>query len=208
MKIVSAEFVVSAVEPCQFPAGALPEVAFAGRSNVGKSALLNTLLGRKGLARVSQTPGCTRLLNFFHVTTASGSEGKQSEFLFVDLPGYGYAKVAKSVHEQWGPMIERYLRERRSLRCLVVLTDIRRGEEEEVQLIRWAEELGLRVVAVATKIDKVSRSERAYALRSLEALVKVPVLGSSAVSGEGKEAVWKAIQEALASSREGGSRLG
>src|SRR5438105_13455314 len=107
MKILTAEFLTSATQPSQFPSDALPEVAFAGRSNVGKSSLLNALLGRKGLARVSNTPGRTQLLNFFRVTTP-GHGG----FMCVDLPGYGYAKVSKAVREQWGPMIETYLKGR------------------------------------------------------------------------------------------------
>jgi GTP-binding protein len=186
--------VTSAVEPSQFPEAGLPEIAFAGRSNVGKSSLLNALLGRKQLARVSQTPGRTRLLNFFRVTA---SEGPAGELMFVDLPGYGYAKVAKAVQEQWGPMIERYLRHRPSLRGLVLLIDIRRGEEEELNLVRWAGELGLGVVAVATKMDKLPRGRRAQAVRAIEARIGVPVLGCSATTGEGKEAIWKAIRALL-----------
>ena len=203
MKILTAEFVTSATQPSQFPAGALPEIAFAGRSNVGKSSLLNTLLERKGLARVSQTPGRTRLLNFFRVVPTRGSHAQVGEFLFVDLPGYGYAKVSKAVHEQWGPMIEGYIRGRRFLRGVVMLTDIRRGEEEELQLIRWADQVGVRVLAVATKIDKLSRGQRPDALRKLENFLGVPVLGCSAVTGEGKDALWAGIRTLLTSPRAG-----
>jgi GTP-binding protein len=201
MKILTAEFLTSATQPSQFPQGGLPEIAFAGRSNVGKSSLLNAVLGRKGLARVSQTPGRTRLLNFFQVTTSRGSQGRATEFLCVDLPGYGYAKVSKAVHEQWGPMIEEYIRGRRSLRGLVVLTDIRRGEEEERQLIRWVGGLGMSVLCVATKIDKLPRGQRADALRMLENFLGMPVLGCSATTGEGKDALWGAIQTLLSSPR-------
>jgi GTP-binding protein len=200
MKILTAEFLTSATQPSQFPAGDVPEIAFAGRSNVGKSSLLNAVLGRKGLARVSQTPGRTRLLNFFRVTTTRGPQG-QTEFRFVDLPGYGYAKVSKAVHEQWGPMIEGYIQGRRSLRGIVVLTDIRRGEEEERQLIRWATALGTGVLVVATKVDKLSRGNRLEALRKLEAFFGMPVLGCSATTGESKDALWTAILALLASPR-------
>jgi GTP-binding protein len=201
MKILTAEFLTSATQSSQFPQGGLPEIAFAGRSNVGKSSLLNAVLGRKGLARVSQTPGRTRLLNFFRVTTSRGSQGRAAEFLCVDLPGYGYAKVSKAVHEQWGPMIEEYIRGRRSLRGLVVLTDVRRGEEEERQLIRWVGGLGMAVLCVATKIDKLPRGQRAEALRMLEDFLGMPVLGCSATTGEGKDALWGGIQTLLASPR-------
>ena len=205
MKILSAEFLTSATDSSHFPPAALPEIAFAGRSNVGKSSLLNALLGRKGLARVSQTPGRTRLLNFFQVTTGRGSAGKASELIFVDLPGYGYAKVSKAVHEQWGPMIEGYIRGRRSLRGIVVLTDIRRGEEEELQLIRWAARLGIPVLAVATKIDKLTRGRQTEALRGLEDFLGVPVLSCSATTGEGKDALWSAILALVATSRDAGA---
>ncbi len=206
MKILAAAFVTSAAEPSQFPEGALPEIAFAGRSNVGKSSLLNALLGTKGLALVSRTPGRTRLLNFFRVTIEGRGEGRGgvgggTGFMFVDLPGYGYAHVSKAVRDQWGPMIEDYLRNRASLRGLVLLTDIRRGEEEEASLVRWAGELGLGLVAVATKTDKLPRSQCAQALRELEHVLGVPVLGCSARTGEGRDAVWKAIRAMLAKPR-------
>ena len=202
MKVLSAEFVASAAEPAQCPRGDLPEIAFAGRSNVGKSSLLNALLGRKNLAKVSQTPGRTRLLTFYRVALAShGVEGSPEKFLFVDLPGYGYAKVAKAVQDQWGPMIEGYLRDRACLRGLVLLTDIRRGEDDEVNLLRWAGEQGLGLVAVATKIDKLPRGQRRQALRDLETFLGVSVIGCSAVTGEGQDVVWQAIRGLLASPR-------
>jgi len=198
MKTLKAEFVTSATEPSQFPSGDLPEIAFAGRSNVGKSSLLNALLGHKNLARVSQTPGRTRLVNFFRV---AASDKKDAACMFVDLPGYGYAKVSKVVQEQWGPMIEGYLSTRSVLRGVVLLTDVRRGEQEEINLVRWVYEHGLGTVAVATKIDKLSRGQRAQGIRDLEALLGVPVIGCSAETGEGMDAVWKAIRELLAQPR-------
>jgi len=198
MKVLSAEFVTSATEPSQFPAGDLPEIAFAGRSNVGKSSLLNALLGRRNLARVSQTPGRTRLVNFFRVAV---TDKHDREFLFVDLPGYGYAKVAKAVQEQWGPMIEGYLAARSSLRGVVLLTDVRRGEQDEINLARWIGAQGLGLIAVATKIDKLPRGQRAQGIRDLETLLGVPVIGCSAETGEGMDAVWKAIRALPARSR-------
>lgn len=197
MKILSAELVASATEPSQFPAESLPEIAFVGRSNVGKSSLLNAMLGRKQMARVSRTPGRTRLLNFFRVTASDGKG-----FLCVDLPGYGYAKVSKAVQEQWGPMIEGYLRDRRALRGVILLTDVRRGEEEEISLARWVREKGLGLVAVATKTDKLPYGQRAQAIRDLEALLGGPVIGCSATTGEGTDDVWKAIRDLLAQPRQ------
>jgi len=185
LKLLSAEFVASAAEPAQFPAGDLPEIAFAGRSNVGKSSLLNALLGRKNLARVSQTPGRTRLLTFFRVTLASrGAKGSPEKFLFVNLP-----------------MIEGYLSSRSPLRGVVLLTDIRRGEDDEVNVVRWLGEQGLGLVAVAMKIDKLPRGQRLQALRDLETFLGVPVIGCSAVTDAGQDLVWKAIRGLLARPR-------
>ena len=191
MKVLSAEFVTSATEPSQFPPGNLPEIAFAGRSNVGKSSLLNALLGHKNLARVSQTPGRTRLVNFFRVAAA---DKKGAAFMFVDLPGYGYARVSKAVKEQWGPMIEGYLSARPALRGVVLLTDVRRGEQDEIDLVRWVGAQGLGLIAVATKIDKLPRGQRMQGIRDLETLLAVPVIGCSAETNEGMDEVWKAIR--------------
>ena len=127
--VKSAEFVTSAVKPSQYPLAILPEIAFAGRSNVGKSSLINTLVNRKRLVKTSSTPGRTQLINFFII---NGSIG------FVDLPGYGYAKVPKSVKKNWGPMIETYLSERKTLKGVVLIIDIRRiPRAEELNLIDW-----------------------------------------------------------------------
>jgi GTP-binding protein len=194
MKALHAEFVTSATASSQFPPGDLPEIAFAGRSNVGKSSLLNALLGHKNLARVSQTPGRTRLVNFFRV---GGGDKKGVACMFVDLPGYGYAKVSRVVQEQWGPMIEGYLSTRPVLRGVVLLTDVRRGEQEEVNLVRWVHAHGLGLIAVATKLDKLSRGQRVQGCRDLETFLGVPVIGCSAETGEGMDAVWKAIRDVL-----------
>lgn len=194
MKTLAAEFVASATAPSHFPSGDLPEIAFAGRSNVGKSSLLNALLGQKNLARVSQTPGRTRLINFFRV---GASDKKGAACMFVDLPGYGYAKVSKVVQEQWGPMIEGYLSARPVLRGVVLLTDVRRGEQEEINLVRWVHAHGLELIAVATKIDKLSRGQRTQGIHALETLLGVPVIGCSVETGDGIHAVWKAIRDVL-----------
>ena len=129
MIIKSAEFVTSATKPSQYPKRALPEIAFAGRSNVGKSSLINTLVNRKHLVKTSSTPGRTQLINFFDINGRMG---------IVDLPGYGYAKVPVSVRKKWGPMIETYLSERETLRGVVVIMDIRRiPRQEELNLLAW-----------------------------------------------------------------------
>ena len=129
MKITSAEFVTSATKPSQYPPEGLPEIAFAGRSNVGKSSLINVLVNRKRLVKTSSTPGRTQLVNFFDINDSIN---------FVDLPGYGYAKVPASVRKKWGPMIETYLSGRNTLKGVVVIMDIRRTpREEEQNLIDW-----------------------------------------------------------------------
>ncbi len=194
MKVLSAEFVLSAKEPAHYPPAALPEIAFAGRSNVGKSSLINTLVKRKGLARTSNTPGRTQEINFFTVN---------DRFAFIDLPGYGYAKVPEAIRKHWGPMIEIYLRERQTLRLVVLILDIRRDpSDEDHQLIGWLEHYGLPFVIVLTKTDKVSRNQLAERKRRIgEDLGLASITQSvsfSAKTGEGKDILWREIIKATA----------
>ena len=147
MKPRSARFLISAADPAGFPAPSLPEIAIAGRSNVGKSSLINALVGQPGLARTSRTPGRTRLLNWFAV------DG-QPPFHLVDLPGYGYAAVDKNTREGWRPLIESYLEDRPTLRAVVLLIDIRRGPEaEEEDFIPWLAQKDVTTIVVLTKAD-------------------------------------------------------
>ncbi|OHE16484.1 MAG: YihA family ribosome biogenesis GTP-binding protein [Syntrophobacterales bacterium GWC2_56_13] len=192
MKVLSAEFVLSAKEPAHYPPAVLPEIAFAGRSNVGKSSLINTLVKRKGLARTSNTPGRTQEINFFTVN---------NRFAFIDLPGYGYAKVPEAIRKQWGPMIETYLRERQTLRLVVLILDIRRDpSDEDHQLIGWLQFYRLRFLIVLTKIDKVSRNQLAERKRrigeDLALSPAMPLISFSAKTGEGKDILWREIIKA------------
>jgi GTP-binding protein len=164
MRVIDAAFETSAAEPRQFPVdpdGAeLPEVAFVGRSNVGKSTLLQALTGRRGLVRTSNTPGRTRLCNFFAVRVAA-KQGSERSLRFVDLPGYGYAKVSKSERVNWFAFIERYLGGRAQLRVAVLLIDARRGPElDETELARYIVGRGVAVIPVVTKADKLRKHER------------------------------------------------
>ncbi len=193
MKIISAEFMKSAVKPDQYPKTGLPEVAFAGRSNVGKSSLINTLLGRKKLVQVSSTPGKTRLINFFTVN------GKLS---IVDLPGYGFAKVSRAEQEKWGPMIETYLRERENLRLVVSILDVRHDPtRQDCDLIEWLQHYGRGHLIVLTKSDKLSRGQALQRRKKIMAdlgLGKQEMLVLfSAQTGEGKGDLWKAIEGVL-----------
>jgi GTP-binding protein len=156
---VKAEFVISAAAPEQFPPETLPEVAFLGRSNVGKSTLLNQLVGQTGLARVSQTPGCTQLINFFRV---------DDRFHLVDLPGYGYAKVPRGFSDRWKTLIESYLYTRTSLQLSVLLIDSRRGwMEKDRELRDWLEFHKRPYVVAATKVDKLNQKEEYHGLAAI-----------------------------------------
>jgi GTP-binding protein len=192
MKIVSAEFVKSATEPSQYPEGKLPEVAFAGRSNVGKSSLINTIARQKNLARTSSTPGCTRLINFFIVN---------NEISLVDLPGYGYARAPIASRREWGPMIETYLRHRESLESVIVILDVRRHpSEQDLTLIDWLRHYEIIPIIVLTKIDKISRSQAKVRQRKIKELLGMtldPIL-FSARTGEGKDVICGAIKDLLA----------
>lgn len=192
MKIFSADFVKSATRPGHYPPPDIPEIAFAGRSNVGKSSLINVLLQRKGLVRTSATPGRTQLINFFSVNQS---------FHFVDLPGYGFAKVPLAVKKSWGPMIRTYLENRESLMGVVFILDIRRTpQQDDIKMLDWLEEFGVPTIPVVTKIDKVNRSQRDRNLRHIaEETGLAPEVFSlfSATSKVGREDIWERIEDAL-----------
>ena len=181
-------FVAGAATLDRLPPPRQPEVAFAGRSNVGKSSLLNRLVGRRALARVSKTPGRTQQINFFAI---------DDRLLLVDLPGYGFARVPLAVKDEWRHLVEGYLRAERPLRGVLVLVDIRRGVlPEDEQLLAFLAALGVPTGVVATKVDKLNRGERTVALARLATAAaggRAPV-GFSAVSGEGADAVWDVIE--------------
>jgi GTP-binding protein len=184
-----ASFVASASDVLDLPAPVFAEVAFAGKSNVGKSSLINALLGRRNLAHTSSTPGRTRLLNLFRAELAGGTLD------VVDLPGYGYAKVSKAERRGWGPMIEAFLQKRPGLRCVIVIVDVRRGvQDEDVQLLEFLREIGRDALIVATKTDKLSRSQVWPVLQQLKRQAGgVTVLGFSAETDEGRDELWRAI---------------
>ena len=194
MIIKSAQFVTSATKPSQYPPEGLPEIAFAGRSNVGKSSLINVLVNRKRLVKTSSTPGRTQLVNFFDIN---------DHITFVDLPGYGYAKVPTSVRKKWGPMIETYLSGRGTLKGVVVILDIRRTpREEELNLIAWLEHYSIDSILVLTKADKLSKTkqnkQRAVVAGTL-AVDPRDLIMFSAKTRSGREKVWPAIEQLLIS---------
>jgi GTP-binding protein len=187
VRITAARFVGAAARPGAEPPPGPPEIAVAGRSNVGKSSLLNAVLGRRGLARTSGTPGRTRQLNFFLVN---------ERFHVVDLPGYGYAAGPERERRAWWPLVEGYLRTRPTLRGCVVLVDLRRGlEREEIELLAFLADIGRPAVLVATKTDKLARGAATAALRKLEGIAggAVPVVGVSARTGDGRERFWEVV---------------
>ena len=196
MKILNAEFIRSCLSAEQLPAGAIPEFAFAGRSNVGKSSLINALLQRKGLAKVSRTPGKTRALNLFAVST---DDPAMPRCHIVDLPGYGFAKVSKTVRAQWAPMIEDYLASREQLLTVVLLIESRVPREQDGETIAWLTSIGRPPIVVATKVDKLKASERVRALRSLgDALAihdRETLILFSSVTGEGRDRLWAALKQ-------------
>jgi GTP-binding protein len=187
--IRNASFLASAEDARDLPPPLFAEVAFAGKSNVGKSSLINSLLGRKKLARTSSTPGRTRTLNLIRAELTTGT------FDIVDLPGYGYAKVSKSERRSWGPMIERFLRERAGLRCVVLIIDIRRGlADDDRQLLEFLHEIGRDALLVGTKLDKLGKSAQRPALQALQREAKpYEVLGFSAETEQGKDELWRAM---------------
>ncbi len=195
-RVRKATFVASAAAPKDFPRPELVEIAFAGRSNVGKSSLINTLVGVDGLARTSRTPGRTQLLNWFRVEPASGAP-----IAFVDLPGYGYAKVPVAMQASWQGLIESYLGDRPVLAAVVLLIDVRRGvEPEEIDLAAWLAERDIARIVVVTKVDKVSKHQREPVLAAVKRALALPrpPIGFSAETGDGVDELWRAIQKAAA----------
>ena len=196
MKILNAQFIRSCVGPEQFPTGPTPEIAFVGRSNVGKSSLINSLLQRKGLAKVSRTPGKTRAVNLFTVAT---DDPILSRFVLADLPGYGYAKVSKTERAQWGPLIEQYLNQREQLCAVVMLVESRVLGTQDVETIAWLRSIGCDPLVVATKVDKLKPGERVSALRRLQEGLGLAdsrtFMVYSSVTGEGRERLWAALKE-------------
>jgi len=182
MKFLDVNFLLSVHELSQLPEMTLPEIAFAGRSNVGKSSLMNTLMGRKNLVKISRRPGKTQGLNFFEVT--------ETVYL-VDLPGYGYAKVAKGMQEHWQSLITSYLETRETLACVVVILDLRHGvKEHDAQLFGWLREKHIPFLPVYTKADKLSGNERIKNARILDAghsIAQDQRIVFSALTGMGKD---------------------
>jgi GTP-binding protein len=198
MKILTAEFIKSCRTPEQFPDDRLDEIAFVGRSNVGKSSLINSLLNRKSLAKVSKTPGKTQAINFFQVTTA---DTVVSRLYLVDLPGYGYAKVAKSVRTQWAPLIERYVIRSESLKGIVLLVESRVVAPRDLLTVDWLQAIGRPVIVALTKIDKLRGNDRRGIVDRMRAALgvasHVPIVPYSAETHEGRDALWGAIRDRL-----------
>ena len=189
MKVKKASFIKSAVSPADLLRDDRPQVAFAGRSNVGKSSLLNRLLGRRGLAKISSKPGRTRSINYFLIN---------DRFYFVDLPGYGYAKAGRGERESWARVVDRYLRSPQAQRQVVLLVDAKIGGSPlDAQAAEYFAELGIAPLAVATKIDRVPRNNRTRRLAEIAELLHLapddPVVPVSAVTGEGIQDLWSAL---------------
>ncbi len=194
MKIKSADFVISAVSPAQYPEDNLPEIAFAGRSNVGKSSLINMLVNRKKMARTSSTPGKTQTINFYRI----------NELLyFVDLQGYGYAKVSKKSRTSWGKSIMQYLAERQMLMNVFLLVDMRHKPSElDKTMFDWIKGNGYRGVVIATKTDKIPRSRKAAHIKDIKLTLGMEdddiIIPVSTKTKEGLEDVWNIIEDKMA----------
>jgi GTP-binding protein len=190
-RVLRAERFASAAQAQQFPTPSAPEVAFLGRSNVGKSSLLNRMVGRRRLAFTSATPGKTRLVHWYRVERAGG------DALLVDLPGYGWAKVSRAERGRWKTLVEAYLGDRATLRVAVLLQDLRREfSEDESLLVAWLAERDVPVLVALTKCDKIKSMRRAARLRTLRASIDVPserVVATSAQTGLGIDDLWRAI---------------
>ena len=190
MKVIDAKFYKSVFKKASLPTGQIPEIAFSGRSNVGKSSLINTLINRKGIAKTSSTPGRTQSINFIDLNNS---------LYFVDLPGYGYARVPDSVKKDWQHLIEGYLEKRENLKLVILIIDSRRDpREEEAQFADWLKLNGISYAVVITKIDKLKKGKRLKSYSAWQKFLGVEnVLPFSAVTGEGKGGIWSIIEQHL-----------
>ncbi len=191
MKVNNAEIVISAVSQKQYPGDRLPEIALAGRSNVGKSSFINKLINRKNLARTSSKPGKTQTLNFYKINEA---------FYFVDVPGYGYAKVSKKEREKWGVMMEEYFETRETLQAVLLITDVRHEPtNDDIQMYHFLKHYDLRVIIVATKLDKVPKNKRASHVKRTKQAFEMDeadyLLPFSSETGEGKDDAWRLLSQ-------------
>ena len=195
MRVVQAEFLVSVAES-NWPAADLPEVAFVGRSNVGKSSLLAALTGRQGLVRVSRTPGRTQLINFFHLIVAE--KERQHALRFVDLPGFGYAKVAKAERQKWFARIERYLGHRSCLKSCVLLCDARRGAElDETELAEFLRSRSIALIPVLAKADQIAKHQRKPRAEALTRALGAKAVVVSAKEQDGVPDLWQRIFQSI-----------
>jgi GTP-binding protein len=194
-RVLRAEFAAAAAGPEGFPRAALPELALLGRSNVGKSSLLNRLLGRRRLAHVSRTPGKTRLVHFYRIERSAGA------LLLVDLPGYGFARVSKAERAGWRALVEGYLAGREPLRAALLLQDLRRdASPEEHDLLAWLAARGIPALVIFTRADKLAAARRAARVRELEAQYDLPAgraIATSAATGLGIPELWRAVDGLL-----------
>lgn len=194
-RILTCSFVGSFFELNQLPKDRRPQVAFAGRSNVGKSSLLNRLVGSKKMAKVSKTPGKTRSLNFFLVN---------DQYYLVDLPGYGYAKVSKTMRRDWGTLIESYLQHSDHLMGLVLLLDCRRDPTpEDLQLLEWLQAASVPVLVAITKTDKLNRDKANRKVSQIQRDLKLPAVGCSSVTGVGKKELLGAVRDLVTENTKG-----
>jgi GTP-binding protein len=189
MKVTTADIVISAVRPNQYPDTQLPEIALAGRSNVGKSSFINKMLNRKALARTSSKPGKTQTLNFFLIN---------EQIFYVDVPGYGYAKVSKKEREAWGKMIETYITTREQLRAVVLLVDLRHSPtEDDVMMYDFLKHYGIPVIIVATKADKIPKGKWEKHAKVVSDKLQIEegdeLILFSSETGMGKEKAWSVI---------------
>ncbi|WP_248927441.1 ribosome biogenesis GTP-binding protein YihA/YsxC [Paenibacillus hamazuiensis] len=191
MKVNQAEFIISAVGPAQYPADALPEIALAGRSNVGKSSLINRMISRKNLARTSSKPGKTQQLNYYKIN---------QDLYFVDLPGYGYAQVSKTERAKWGKFIEQYILKREYLKLLLHIIDLRHPPTKDDQSMHeWLRANGIPVCVVTTKADKISRGQWQKHLKIIREGLGMdksePIVLFSSETGQGKDELWSIIEQ-------------